>query len=83
MEIVWDMVNKCDSEKVKELWGENAPLKPGLTALEMIGKAKSGELKALWIHRSNPVVDFPGREEVIRTPASSMFSSLLAKQNLA
>ena len=54
-----------DSEKVKELWGETAPTKAGLTALEMIAKAKSGELKALWVHRSNPVVDFPGRAQVV------------------
>ena len=58
-------VSVSDNEKVKELWGDNAPLKPGLTALEMIGKAKSGELKALWVHRSNPVVDFPGGRQVV------------------
>ena len=58
-------VSVSDSEKVKELWGETAPTKAGLTALEMIAKAKSGELKALWVHRSNPVVDFPGRAQVV------------------
>ncbi|MGV7221555.1 MAG: NADH-quinone oxidoreductase subunit NuoG [Nitrospinales bacterium] len=31
----------------------------GLSALEMIKKAASGEIKALIIHRSNPIVDFP------------------------
>ena len=35
-------VSVSDSEKVKELWGETAPTKAGLTALEMIAKAKSG-----------------------------------------
>ncbi|GIT64589.1 MAG: hypothetical protein Ct9H300mP23_02160 [Nitrospinota bacterium] len=34
--------------------GGNCAQKAGLTALEMIAKAKSGELKALWVHRSNP-----------------------------
>ena len=58
-------VSVSDGEKVKELWGETAPTKAGLTALEMIAKAKSGELKALWVHRSNPVVDFPGRAQVV------------------
>ena len=58
-------VSVSDSEKVKELWGETVPTKAGLTALEMIAKAKSGELKALWVHRSNPVVDFPGRAQVV------------------
>ena len=54
-----------DQKKVKELWGENAPTKAGLSALEMIAKAKSGELKALWIHRANPAADFPGGAEVV------------------
>ena len=54
-----------DQKKVKELWGENAPTKAGLSALEMIAKAKSGELKALWVHRANPAVDFPGGAEVV------------------
>ncbi len=58
-------ISVSDSEKVKELWGETVPTKAGLTALEMIAKAKSGELKALWVHRSNPVVDFPGRAQVV------------------
>ena len=58
-------VSVSDSEKVKELWGESGPTKAGLTALEMIAKAKSGELKALWVHRSNPVGDFPGRAQVV------------------
>lgn len=46
-------------------WGENAPVKPGWTALEMIEKARSGELKALVIFRSNPLVDFPGGAAVL------------------
>ena len=54
-----------DQEKVKEFWGENAPTKAGFSALEMIAKAKSGELKALWVHRANPAVDFPGGAEVV------------------
>ena len=53
-----------DSEKITGQWGEKAPLKPGLSALEMMEKARSGELKALFVHRANPVVDFPGGREV-------------------
>ena len=48
-----------DADAIKKKWGENAPLHRGLAATEMIRKADSGELKALWIYRSNPVVDFP------------------------
>ncbi|MBT5470104.1 MAG: molybdopterin-dependent oxidoreductase [Nitrospina sp.] len=58
-------VSVADEERVKELWGENAPTKAGLSALEMIAKAKSGEIKALLVHRANPVVDFPGEAQVV------------------
>jgi NADH-quinone oxidoreductase subunit G len=53
-----------DSDAIKSKWGDNAPLEKGLSALEMIEKAKSGELKALVVYRSNPVIDFPGGREV-------------------
>ena len=36
----------------------------GLSAMEMIEKAESGELKALLIYRSNPIIDFPGGKRV-------------------
>ena len=49
-----------DQEEIKKQWGENAPTGTGLSALEMIARAKKGELKALLVHRSNPVLDFPG-----------------------
>lgn len=53
-----------DGEGIKQQWGENAPLNPGLSAVEMIQKAASGELKALLVYRANPVVDFPGGKQV-------------------
>ncbi|MEC7640901.1 MAG: molybdopterin-dependent oxidoreductase [Nitrospinota bacterium] len=53
-----------ETEKIKELWGETAPLQPGYTALQMIDKARAGELKALVVHRANLVVDFPGGSKV-------------------
>jgi NADH-quinone oxidoreductase subunit G len=49
-----------DTAKVREMWGEKAPVEPGLNALEMIRKAASGEIKALVVFRANPVTDFPG-----------------------
>jgi predicted molibdopterin-dependent oxidoreductase YjgC len=58
-------VSVSDEDKVKELWGENAPTKAGFSALEMIAKAKNGKLKALWVHRANPAVDFPGGTEIV------------------
>ena len=53
-----------DGEVVQEKWGETAPTQPGLSAMEMIQKAGSGELKALLVYRANPVVDFPGGKQV-------------------
>ncbi len=53
-----------DGDTIKAKWGDTAPLEKGLSALEMIEKAKSGELKALVVYRSNPVVDFPSGHEV-------------------
>jgi predicted molibdopterin-dependent oxidoreductase YjgC len=53
-----------DGDAIKSKWGDTAPLEKGLSALEMIEKAKSGELKALVVYRSNPVVDFPSGHEV-------------------
>ncbi|MFQ5449755.1 MAG: NADH-quinone oxidoreductase subunit NuoG [Nitrospinaceae bacterium] len=53
-----------EGETIKKQWGEKAPLQTGLSALEMMAKAESGELKALLVYRSNPAVEFPGGETV-------------------
>ena len=57
-------VSVTNAEEIKKHWGENAPTVKGLSALEMIARAESGELKALLIHRSNPMMDFPGGLQV-------------------
>jgi NADH-quinone oxidoreductase subunit G len=54
----------ANQEEIKKQWGENAPIAKGFSALEMIGRAEAGELKALLVHRSNPIVDFPGGDRV-------------------
>jgi predicted molibdopterin-dependent oxidoreductase YjgC len=53
-----------DTAAVQEKWGENAPTSKGLSAMEMIEKAESGELKALLIYRTNPLIDFPGGKKI-------------------
>jgi NADH-quinone oxidoreductase chain G len=53
-----------DADTIRSKWGGTTPLEKGLSALAMIEKAKSGELKALVVYRSNPVVDFPSGREV-------------------
>ena len=57
-------VAMADREEIKKQWGESAPTANGLTSLEMIARAEAGELKALLVHRSNPVVDLPGGDRV-------------------
>ncbi len=53
-----------DAATIKERFGDETPLEPGLSAQEMLDRAESGQLKALVIHRCNPVVDFPGGAKV-------------------
>jgi NADH-quinone oxidoreductase subunit G len=53
-------VSVADQAEIKKIWGETTPTGAGLSALEMIARAEAGELKALLVHRSNPVLDFPG-----------------------
>ncbi|MCA9484917.1 MAG: molybdopterin-dependent oxidoreductase [Nitrospina sp.] len=53
-----------DAATIKERFGEETPLSPGASALEMIEKAAKGEIKALVVHRCNPVVDFPDGKKV-------------------
>ena len=57
-------VSLANTEKIRQAWGENAPLVKGLSALEMIDKAAQGELKALLVYRCNPVADFPGGKKI-------------------
>ena len=54
-----------DKEKIEQIWGEAAlPKAKGLSAMEMIDKAESGELKAMVIYRNNPIIDFPDGKRV-------------------
>ncbi len=53
-----------DDSKIKEIWGESAPTQKGFTSCEMFEKAASGDLKALVVFRSNPLVDFPGGDKI-------------------
>ena len=58
-------ISSSDSVKIDQIWGDGSSLKSkGLSALEMINKSESGELKALLIYRNNPVIDFPDRKRV-------------------
>ena len=54
-----------DADTVKQIWGQDVSSRAkGLSAMEMIDKAESGELKALLVYRNNPVIDFPDGKRV-------------------
>jgi len=58
-------ISSSDSDKIQQIWGDGASLETkGLSAMEMINKAESGELKALLVYRNNPVIDFPDGKRV-------------------
>ena len=51
-------------KKFQEAWGATSDTKAGLTATEMMTKAHSGELKALYIIGENPLVSDPDSSHV-------------------
>ncbi len=51
-------------KKYEIVWKTPVPERPGLTIFEMIGAAKSGSLKAMYIMGENPVFNLPNSKEV-------------------
>ncbi len=51
-------------KKYEIAWKSPLPEQPGLTIFEMIGAAKSGSLKAIYIMGENPVFNLPNSKEV-------------------
>jgi len=59
------IANPEHREEVARFWGaKKISDKPGLTATQMIDKLESGELKALWIICTNPLVSLPNSRRV-------------------
>jgi ferredoxin-nitrate reductase len=55
-----DLFNPAHREKVQKFWGGTAIApKSGLTATEMFEALATGELKAIWILGTNPLVSLP------------------------
>jgi predicted molibdopterin-dependent oxidoreductase YjgC len=46
-------------KKFGELWGVDLPAECGLTAVEMIGQARGGKIKGMYIVGENPALSFP------------------------
>jgi ferredoxin-nitrate reductase len=54
------LANPQHRREVADFWGvESVSEKPGLTATQMVEKLESGELKAIWIICTNPMVSLP------------------------
>jgi ferredoxin-nitrate reductase len=54
------IANPQHRKEVADFWGvDRIADKPGLTATEMIDKLESGELKAIWVVCTNPMVSLP------------------------
>jgi ferredoxin-nitrate reductase len=59
------IANPEHRKEVADFWGvEKVADKPGLTATQMIDKLESGELKAIWVICTNPIVSLPNGRRV-------------------
>ncbi len=55
-----DQQNPAHRKQVAQFWGvEKLPVQPGKTATEMFEALKRGEMKAIWIVCTNPLVSLP------------------------
>jgi ferredoxin-nitrate reductase len=60
-----DIGNAAHREEVRAFWGSGEIAStPGKTATEMFAALKSGEMKAIWIACTNPVVSLPDSHAV-------------------
>ena len=69
-----DLQNPTHRKEVENFWNSNeiSP-KPGLTGTEMFKSLESGELKAIWIIGTNPVVSMPNSKQVERALEKANF----------
>jgi formate dehydrogenase alpha subunit len=54
-----DVAEARTRNRFEEYWKVSLPVNPGLTALEMIEKAKEGKIKGLYVVGENPMLSFP------------------------
>ena len=60
-----DLQNEEHRREVAQFWGvDSISAKPGLTATEMFDALESGELKAVWIACTNPLVSLPNTHRI-------------------
>ncbi|AUC76990.1 nitrate reductase [Olleya sp. Bg11-27] len=69
-----DLQNEEHRREVAQFWGvEKISPKPGLTATEMFDALESGQLKAVWIACTNPLVSMPNSHRIEKAMAKSKF----------
>jgi ferredoxin-nitrate reductase len=73
--------NPAHREEVAKFWGiEKISEKPGLTATQMIESLERGDLKAIWIVCTNPLVSLP---DLMRTEAALRKARFVVVQDIS
>lgn len=69
-----ELQNPTHRQEVADFWGvdEISP-KPGLTATEMFDALAGGEMKAVWIICTNPLVSLPNLKQIEKAMANAKF----------
>lgn len=69
-----DLNNPVHRQEVANFWGVNeiSP-EPGLSATEMFDALESGEMKAVWIICTNPMVSLPNSKKIERAMKNAKF----------
>ncbi len=69
-----DLANEQHREEVANFWGgKEISGKPGYTATQMIDALESGELKAIWVACTNPLVSLPNSNKVEKALKKAKF----------
>jgi len=69
-----DLMNPEHRAEVAQFWGvEKISPKPGFTATQMFDALASGELKAIWIVCTNPLVSLPNSHRIEEAMKNSKF----------
>ncbi len=68
-----DVTDTQTRKKFEERWRVDLPANPGLSAMEIIERAKSGKINGLYIVGENPCLSFPHSELVTEALASLDF----------
>ncbi len=69
-----DLNNPADRAEVAKFWGvDSIAPKPGLTATQLFDALESGQLKAIWIICTNPMVSLPDLNKMERAMENANF----------